>query len=104
MNALDELDNLAIMLSLDEDTDLEEYIVTYYTAMRLKPLMELDNINENYINNIADHLIDNYFIYGYSLDLMINAIYNYANKNKRCPSNKLLTDDIEILLKEYANG
>ncbi len=102
IKATNVLENLSIVLNIDEDL-IEEYVIKAYLAIRMKPLIGTAGITENRINNIADFLADHYFDHQYSLDVLVNAIYNYINANKHCPSDKLLTDDIEILLDQYAD-
>lgn len=101
MKALEIINDLAIVMNLNED-DTQEYIIKGYLALRLLPLKGIVGISENRINNIADFLYELHINHEYSLDIMINAIYNYINATKCCPSDKLLTDDIETLLEDYA--
>lgn len=102
MKALDILNDLSLMLSYDEEKT-QECIVKGYIAIRLSPLEGVVGISENRINNMADFLYTLYSKHEYSIDIVINAIYNYINFTKCCPSDKLLTDDIEILLDDYAD-
>lgn len=101
IKATEELDNYKIMYDADEEI-VEESIIYCYLAVRLLPLKGTAGITENRINNIAEFLANHYNNDGLSLDLMINSIYNYINFNKNCPSDKLLTDDIESLLEDYS--
>ena len=100
IKALTNLEEYIDLLGIDE-TEAEEEIVYLYLAIQLKPLVGVAGINENRLNNIADFLAENYFEEDISLDLQINALYNYINTTKTCPSNFLLTDGIEILLEKY---
>lgn len=102
IKAMDEYDDLLEMMCLDPN-EAEEYIIKYYLVIRLNPLLNTAGINRNKLNNIIDFFTDNYLDYNYSLDIMVNALYNYINKKKTCPSNKSLSDDIETFLKDYAN-
>ena len=102
MKALDILDDLNIMLSLDDDKT-QEYIIKCYIGTRLLPLEGVAGISKNRINNIADFIYSLYTDKEYSIDIIVNAIFNYINATKCCPSDKLLTDDIEILLDDYAD-
>lgn len=100
LKALDMLEDLAADSAQDDD-EIEETVVFLYLGIRLKPLLGKYNINKDKINEIATQLADNYFDESLSLDLMINSIYNYINKHKQCPSDILLSDNIEILLSNY---
>lgn len=101
IKATEELNNYKIMYSTDEEI-VEESVIYCYLAIRLLPLKGTAGITENKINNIATFLANHYYNNELSLDLMINSIYNYINFNKSCPSDKLLTDDIESLLEDYS--
>ena len=101
LKALDEYKTYLETYCMDED-EAEEYIIHLYLAVRLRPLLNKAGINANRLNNICSMLVDQYLDYEISLDIMINAIYNYINATKTCPSDKLLSDDIEAFLKEYA--
>lgn len=102
MKAMETLEDLAIVLNVDNEV-AEEYVIKCYLALRLKPLIGVAGINVNRANNIADFFAHHYEYDEYSLDLLINALYNYINATKHCPSDKLLTDDIETLLDEYGD-
>lgn len=86
----------------DNNDELEENIIYLYMAIRLKPLLNHKSITTKVIDDIANYLADAYFDYEYSLDLMINAVYNFINQNKTYPSPNLLSDNIETFLQEYA--
>lgn len=101
IKALDELDELQITTSQDDD-EIEETVVYLYLAVRLKPLINQAGMNENRINNICDFFAAHYFESDISLDLMINSLYNYINEEKQCPSNLLLTENIEEFLDNYS--
>lgn len=101
IKALTNLEEYIDLLGIDE-TEAEGEIVYLYLAIQLKPLVGIAGINENRLNNIIEFLAENYFEEDLSLDLQINALYNYVNTIKTCPSNFLLTDGIEILLERYA--
>lgn len=102
INALDVVNEFAIMLNIDED-EAEGYIIKGYIGIRLTPLKSVPGISKDKINDIADFLYVLYTDYEYSLDTMINAVYNYINTTGTYPSDKLLTDDIETLLDNYAD-
>lgn len=104
IKAMDVLKDLTRNYASTEDdvNEIEEYVIKAYLAIRMHPLIGIAEISENRINNIAEFFADLYFDYQYSLDILVNALYNYINTNKHCPSDKLLTDDIEILLEQYA--
>ena len=84
------------------DTDIaQEYILKGYIAMRLQPLEGVAGISKNRINNVTDFLYTHHIDNEYTIDTMVNAIFNYINATGCCPSDKLLTDDIETLLDDY---
>ena len=85
----------------DDDDIVAEEIVKLYLVMRLRPLVGIAGINENRLNNICDFFTDNYFDQDISIDLMCNSLYNYINATKNCPSDALLSSNIEDLLEEY---
>lgn len=86
----------------DSDEDIaEEEIVNLYCATRLRHLLEIAGITKNRLNNIIEILVDHYFDHDISLDYMINAIYNYVNATKQCPSDKLLTTEIDTFINDY---
>ena len=104
IKATEVMEDFKITQGLDatEDDDIvSEEIIKLYLVLRLRPLVGIAGINENRLNNICDFLTDNYFDYNISIDLMCNAVYNYINATKNCPSDYLLRDDIEALIEEY---
>ncbi len=84
------------------DELIEEEIVYLYLGMRLEPLVKNEIIEENRVNELANIIADKYFDYAISLDTLINAVYNYINKNNLCPPDQFIDDNIETFLKEYA--
>lgn len=84
VNALDELQDFQIMNSYEED-ETQEMVVYLYLAVRLKPLLD-KNLEEQDVDTISNVLANNYLEHNLSLDLMINAVYNYINSTKMCPS------------------
>lgn len=103
LKATEEIINLSICLNTDDETEITEYIITLYAGIRLKPLIGILGITETQINHLTNLVTDLYFDYDLTIDIVVNAIYNYINKNKKCPPEQLLIDGIEIFLKEYAN-
>ena len=99
-NTLDALNELAIILNVDPD-DVEPYIITGYLALRLNPLLNVQGITKKQIDKLIDTFSTMYFIEDYTLDILINAVYNYINATGKCPPNELFDDNIETLLKEY---
>lgn len=95
------LQDIAIAMNLDEDTT-QEYIIKGYITIRLLPLEGVVGISKDKINRITDFLYTHFIDNEYTIDKMVNAIYNYINIVKYCPSDTLLTDNIEILLEDYA--
>lgn len=101
INATEVTNDLAIILSLDEET-AQEYIIKGYIGTRLLPLKGTAGINETRIDNLSNIIYDAYITENYGIDIIINAIYNYINLTNYCPPNTLLSDDIETFLKMYA--
>ena len=102
IDALTLLDDFQIAESYDDDEVVET--VTYlYLAIRLKPLLTKDYAKIYQINMISKTLADNYLEHNLSLDLMINAVYNYINETKKCPSlYQINEDNIEDFLEKYS--
>ena len=98
----DILQDITIAMNIDEE-QAEEYVIKGYIEIRLNPLEGVVGISKDKLRDITDLLYNNFIDYDYTIDKMVNAIYNYINKVKYCPSKSLLTDNIEILLKNYAN-
>ena len=99
INALDELQDFQIMNSYDED-ETQEMVVYLYLAVRLKPLLD-KKLEEQDVDTISNALANNYLEHNLSLDLMINAVYNYINSTKMCPSvHQLNSSNIEKFLED----
>lgn len=103
LRALTELDEYkALFCHLDDSDEIaEEQIVMLYLAIRLKPLLGKHYITEEDINDYAEELSNQYFTNRISLDLMINAIYNYINCNRVSPDLCDLQQDIIEFLETY---
>lgn len=100
VNALDELQDFQIMNSYEED-ETQEMVVYLYLAVRLKPLLDKENLEEQDVDTISNVLANNYLEHNLSLDLMINAVYNYINSTKMCPSvYQLNSSNIEKFLED----
>lgn len=99
INALNELQDFQIINSLD-DEETEEMVAYLYLAIRLKPLLKNKTFKEQDIDTICAALAKHYLNNNVSLDLMINAVYNYINTTKKCPSVIQLNDDIEVFLED----
>lgn len=102
-NTLEELELLALMLSKDAD-DIDELVIYYYLGVRLKPLIGIKNITDKKVNQISNIFAKHYFTKNISIDILVNALYNYVNIQGTCPGPKFLDDDIEIFLKAYAEA
>lgn len=100
LNALEELENLGIMLNVD-DYIAEEYVIYYYIAIRLKQLLKKYGTTEEDINGYCECLADNYYDYEISIDIMVNAIYNYYNIEGKKLDKELLRTGIDTFLEEY---
>ena len=100
-NAMNLIKDLPIILNIDRD-ELEPLIIKGYLAIRLEPLLGIPGATETKLNAIANIFSNLYFKKGYTLDFLINAVYNYINKTNKCPPNHILNDDINAFLKEYA--
>ena len=83
---------------------LEEEIAFLYTGIRLRPIYGSLNLNKTVFDNICSSVVKHYIDEDYSLDCIINALYNYINKCKTYPPESLLCDNIEIFLKEYCKA
>lgn len=99
--AIEKLEDLSIILNQDDEQTNKD-IIDYYIALRLKPLINKSGIKSKRINKIAKLIADNYHNNAISIDLIINSVYNYYNATKNCPTDKLLSDDIETLLEDYS--
>lgn len=95
---LEELEELGIVLCQDKD-ETEELVLHCYIALRLKPLK--DTKFKDKIEDLANCILENYYTFEISIDYMINAIYNYINTENKCPSSKMLTDNINDFLETY---
>lgn len=94
------LEDLAIALNIDSD-DVEAHVIDYYLALRLQPLITSAGIPARKINKLIDDFAAMYFIDNYSLDILINAVYNYINTTNELPPDNLLNDNIETFLETY---
>lgn len=100
INTFDELQDFQIINSYDED-ETQEMVVHLYLAVRLKPLLDKKKLEEQDIDTISNALANNYLEHDLSLDLMINAVYNYINSTKMCPSvYQLDSSNIEKFLED----
>jgi hypothetical protein len=99
-NPLNLTDDLAIALNIDND-EVEKYIIKAYTVSRLKPLLGTHGATEQKLNALTNIFYGLYTIKDYTLDILINSVYNYINATNRCPPNNLFTDNIETFLEEY---
>lgn len=80
---------------------LEEEIAFLYVGIRLKDMYTKLKLDKPIFNDICRLLVKHYTDENYTLDCMINALYNYTNKHKSYPPERLLNDNIEIFLKDY---
>lgn len=102
-NAMNLLDDLAICLNIDAE-DVEPFVIKCYIALRLQPLLDtVPGATKTKLNALANIIATYYFMEDYSIDNLINSVYNYINITNKCPTNNLLNDDIETFLQEYAN-
>lgn len=90
-------DEYALINGMDED-EAEEGIIFLYLATRLKPLLSYGSITKPTLNNVCEIFADHYFDYGVSLDLMINALYNYVNDKGSLPLLYTLENNINNFL------
>lgn len=100
IEALDELQDFQIVNSYDE-LETAEMVTYLYLAMRIKPLVEKNKISKYEANTICKTLADNFIEEDISLDLMINAVYNYINKTNMCPTIYQLNEALETFLEDY---
>ena len=99
-NALNLLEDLPIILNIDEE-NVQEYIVKAYLALRLKPLSGIKGATDQKLNALANIFYNLYLKKNYTLDTLINTVYNYINATDKCPPNHFFTNDIETFLETY---
>lgn len=80
---------------------LEEEIAFLYTGIRLKPLITPYRITKADFDELCSAIVKQHIDNNYSLDCIINSIYNYVNTHKFYPPINRFDDDIEIFLKKY---
>ena len=80
---------------------LEEEVAFLYTGIRLKPLITPYRISKSDFDELCSEIVKQNITNNYSLDCIINSIYNYCNVHKFCPPIHRISDDIEIFLKKY---
>lgn len=80
---------------------LDEEIKFLYTGMRLKPIYSKLKMNKKEFNSLCNVIMEAHTDCDYSLDCMINAVYNYVNKNGSYPPFGCFNDDIEMFLENY---
>jgi hypothetical protein len=105
LTALDNLDEFKLLQGLtpeDDDTYIEEEIILLYIAIRLKPILTKFKLTRDKFDELCEQVIQNYNNENISIDYIINAVYNYINWNNKMPSGKLLTEDIQAFLEDYA--
>lgn len=99
IDAFDNFEEYALINGMDDD-EAEEGIVYLYLATRLKPLLAINSVTKPVLNNICEIFADHYFDKEVSLDLMINALYNYINDKGSIPLLYLLESNIEKFLQD----
>lgn len=82
----------------------EEEVAFLYVGMRLKPILSAIKITHPEFDYLCDDIVQAYVEDDYTLDCLINAVYNYINKNKTYPPCNCFNDGIEIFLKEYCKA
>lgn len=80
---------------------LEEEVAFLYTGIRLKAILPKINSNNKEFDNLCNAIVEQFTNNDYSLDCMINAVYNYINTHKFSPPISCINDDIEIFLNKY---
>ena len=83
---------------------LEEEIAYLYTGIRLKPIYTTLNMKKNAFDDLCNTIVQHFVNNDYSLDCIINAVYNYINENETYPANRLLNDNIEMFLQKYCKS
>ena len=81
------------------DKDPEINILRMYVALRLNILRE--QYHDNELTEVGQEFVEQYLNNDISLDLMLNALYNYINHNNRLPTLKMV-QDITAFLEDYA--
>lgn len=89
----------SFIVYFDPDSEPLECVARLYVATRLDKIRT--NKNEKELNQIGKHFILEYINNNISLDLMLNALYNYINFNNKLPSIKTVKD-IVAFLDDYA--
>ena len=78
---------------------LKEEIAFLYTGIRLKNVFYLPK--KKGFNDLCNTIVNHFIKDNYSLDCMINAVYNYYKKYNDYPPTQLINDNIEIFLNTY---
>lgn len=83
---------------------LDEEIAYLYTGIRLKPIYGKLKITKSEFDTLCIDIVNQYLNNDYSLDCMINAVYNYINKENDYPASVTLNDGIESFLLNYCKS
>lgn len=94
------LEEFKELLGITEDNKVHKLITRLYVEIRLKPLTNKYNINSKTFNELSDTIHKNYLTKDYSIDKMVDSVYNYVNQNKKMPTEAYIKD-IEALLEDY---
>lgn len=80
----------------------EDTLVKLYTGIRLQKLVNAGKISVKQYNNLCDTFCQEYETNDISLDIMINALYNYINEYDSCPKDAVIKD-IRAFLEDFSN-
>ena len=83
------------------DEKMHKVITRLYLEDRLQPAIKKYKINKRDYNVMCETLHKHYLEEDYSIDKMLDAVYNYINAHRTIP-NKQYLDDILALLEDYS--
>ena len=94
---IDLLEEFNELFNLKTDEQSEKVIARLYLGMRLKKIIGKYSIQKHTCNFICKTLFEYYEKENYSLDKMIDAVYNFININYNAPTAHVLSDIIGFL-------
>lgn len=102
MTTTDTLENFIKQINFTKSEEcLEEYIANLYLGIRLKPCLNKNYMTKTTFNQTCDILYNLWIQENCSLDIMINAVYNYINEYKKAPPLDLLLNDPRAFLEDF---
>ena len=94
------LEEFKSLLGITDDKKAHKVITRLYIEDRMQPVVIKYNINNTKLTTMCDLIHKAYMSEDYSLDKIIDAIYNYYNQNHKSPT-KAYLEDITALLEDY---